>query len=145
VLVTQGGEVSITKVQAHKARAQNAQLGAQHAQIGAQNALLGAQQAQIGGSKRAARGSTGADRGLKMRRNSLRIVLLGVTVRLRVAKLARERGLTAYRMAKAARLPLTTAHRLVKRGAKVDRIDMRTIERLCVALHCEPGDLFERR
>jgi len=73
------------------------------------------------------------------------MILLGVTVRLRVAKLARERGLTAYRMAKAARLPLTTAHRLVKRGAKVDRIDMRTIERLCVALDCEPGDLFERR
>lgn len=61
-------------------------------------------------------------------------------MRLRVAELLRKRQMSARALAKTARIPTTTADRLAKGTMK--RLDLRLIERLCVALRCEPGELF---
>ena len=66
-------------------------------------------------------------------------------VRLRIGALLRERGKTAYWLAKAAGLPLSVAYRLAGRGGRVRRLDTVTIDRLCAALDCTPGDLFAYR
>jgi putative transcriptional regulator len=67
---------------------------------------------------------------------------LGAVVALRVDKLLKERGMTAHALAKVAGIPRTTAYRLA-RGRQIKRFDTRTIDRLCRALNCVPGDLFE--
>lgn len=61
---------------------------------------------------------------------------------MNVAKLLRKRGMTAYQLAKLSGLPLTSAYRLAKPGGTFRRIDARTVDRLCKALRCRPGDLF---
>jgi putative transcriptional regulator len=63
-------------------------------------------------------------------------------VLFRIAKLLRERGTTAYALSKAAGIPRSTAYRLA-RGRSLKRFDTRTIDKLCAALGCLPGDLFE--
>lgn len=50
--------------------------------------------------------------------------------------------MTAYQLAKLSGLPLTSAYRLAKPGGTFRRIDARTVDRLCKALRCRPGDLF---
>jgi putative transcriptional regulator len=68
---------------------------------------------------------------------------LGAMVRLRIGKLLRERGMTAYGLAKGAKLSTTVAYRLAGEGGRVRRLDTRTIDKLCRVLNCQPGDLFE--
>lgn len=49
--------------------------------------------------------------------------------------------LTVRELAKVANLPPSVVSRLLSN--KAVRIDYGTLERLCDALHCTPGDLFE--
>jgi len=65
-------------------------------------------------------------------------------LRLRLAKLLRERGMTPYALAKASGISLPHVYALVKQR-DLERISGRTIEALCRALRCQPGDLFEYR
>jgi putative transcriptional regulator len=65
-------------------------------------------------------------------------------LRLRLAKLLRERGMTPYALAKASGISLPHVYALVKQRY-VGRISGPTIEALCRALRCQPGDLFEYR
>jgi DNA-binding Xre family transcriptional regulator len=64
-------------------------------------------------------------------------------VRLRIGKLLKQRGMTAYALAKVARVPLSVAYRLAAPGERNRRLDTTTIDKLCHALSCHPGDLFE--
>jgi putative transcriptional regulator len=64
-------------------------------------------------------------------------------VRLRIGKLLHERGMTAYQLAKLTGVHVTTAYRLAKSSGAVRRLDTRTIDKLCTALRCHPGDLFD--
>jgi putative transcriptional regulator len=75
----------------------------------------------------------------QQRRRSFRPML-----RLRLAKLLRERGMTPYALAKASGISLPHVYALVKQR-DLERISGRTIEALCRALRCQPGDLFEYR
>jgi len=67
---------------------------------------------------------------------------LAAMVRLRVRKLLDRRRMSVYALAKATRIPMTTAYRLARGDVK--RVDVRLVDRLCAALNCDPGDLFER-
>ena len=64
-------------------------------------------------------------------------------LRYRIADILAERGWTAYRLAKETGINLTTAYRLAREGARVDRIEGKTLEDLCRALKVQPGDLLE--
>jgi len=66
-------------------------------------------------------------------------------VRLNVAKLLKKRGMTAYGLAKASGLPIASCYRLARPGGSFQRIEARTVDRLCKALRCRPGDLFVYR
>ncbi len=64
-------------------------------------------------------------------------------VTTRIRELAEKRGLTnAYQLQKATKLPPSMAARLFK--DEVDMIALRTIDTLCNALGCEPGELLVR-
>ncbi len=64
-------------------------------------------------------------------------------VTTRIRELAEKRGFTnAYQLQKATELPPSMAARLFK--DEVDMIALRTIDTLCNALGCEPGDLLVR-
>jgi len=65
-------------------------------------------------------------------------------MRLRVAEILAERGMTTYRLAQASggRISLTTAYRLAK-----DRwvcLPRDVLDALCDVLSVSPGELFER-
>ena len=66
----------------------------------------------------------------------------GGVVKLTIHKLLRARKLTAYQLAKLAGIPLSSAYRLARPGGVWRRIDARTVDRLCAALRCQPGELF---
>lgn len=69
--------------------------------------------------------------------------LLTAMIRWRIPDLLKERGWTAYRLAQETGLTVPAAYRLA-RGGPVKRIDADTLERLCEAFQCQPGDLLER-
>jgi DNA-binding Xre family transcriptional regulator len=66
-------------------------------------------------------------------------------VRLNVAKLLRKRHMTAYQLAKLSGLPIASCYRLARPGGTFRRIEARTVDELCKALRCRPGDLFVYR
>ena len=70
---------------------------------------------------------------------------LPTMVKLNVHKLLRQRGMTAYQLAKRAGIPMSAAYRLASQAGTFRRIEARTIDRLCAALRCAPGDLFTGR
>ncbi len=63
-----------------------------------------------------------------------------LTVRLAVSKLLEERNMSTAEFAQKAGLTYNQA--LAYRRGMYDRIDLKTIGRICEALGCEPGDLF---
>lgn len=63
-------------------------------------------------------------------------------ITLRVYECLRAKKWTAYRLAKEAKISITLAYRLARPGARFRRLDHDTLEKLCVALNCEPGDLL---
>ncbi len=63
-------------------------------------------------------------------------------VTTRIREMAEKRGITnAYQLQKATELPPSMAARLFK--DEVDMIALRTINTLCRALKCKPGELFK--
>jgi len=72
------------------------------------------------------------------------MVYLSRLVRLRLRTLLRQRDMTAYQLAKRARLSLTTIYRLTRKDGKFGRIEAQTLDKICGVLRCQPGDLFER-
>jgi putative transcriptional regulator len=62
-------------------------------------------------------------------------------IKLRIAELIAEKEWTAYRLAKAAELPFGTAYKLAEGTG--DSISLSVMEKVCAALECQPGDLFE--
>ena len=62
-------------------------------------------------------------------------------IKLRIPDLLAEKGWTAYRLAKAAQLPFGTAYKLAEGSG--DSISLSVMEKVCAALKCGPGDLFE--
>jgi putative transcriptional regulator len=63
-------------------------------------------------------------------------------VRLRIDELLKEAGRTVYWLGKQPGLTDMTVYRL--RHGKTGAIKFETIEALCKALQCQPGDLFDR-
>jgi len=65
-------------------------------------------------------------------------------VRLRVRELAELRGITRYALAKATGLSLPTIYQLAREDGAFKRLEASTIDLLCEALGCLPGELFVR-
>lgn len=63
-------------------------------------------------------------------------------VRLQVHRLLAAKRMTRYRLAKAAKIPPTTAYRVARADGVFGRIEADLIDRLCKVLDCTPGDLF---
>jgi DNA-binding Xre family transcriptional regulator len=66
-------------------------------------------------------------------------------VRLRLPELFKEKGLTAYEVARRSngRLAEASIYRLVRRRGEVSMVSAKTIEALCDVLDVGPGDLIE--
>ena len=65
-------------------------------------------------------------------------------VRLNLTGLLRTRGMTRYRLARASGLSLSAIYRLAARSGRFTRLEADTIDRLCGALRCTPGELIRR-
>ncbi len=65
-------------------------------------------------------------------------------VRLNLTALLRRRGTTRYALAKASGLSLSAIYRLAARSGRFTRLEADTIDRLCGALRCTPGELIRR-
>ncbi len=63
---------------------------------------------------------------------------------MRLAELLAEREMSAYALAKRAGLSLSTIYRLTGRNGHFHRIEADTLDRLCAAFRCMPGDLLVR-
>jgi putative transcriptional regulator len=63
-------------------------------------------------------------------------------IRIHVGELAKQRGLTIKALAERAGVAYNTAHALYT--ARATRIDLDTLDRMCVVLGVEPGDLLIR-
>jgi putative transcriptional regulator len=62
-------------------------------------------------------------------------------IKLKVQEIAKEKGIeSGYQLHKIAGLKPPTAYRLFRNEAK--QISLETLEKICFALECEPGDLF---
>lgn len=66
-------------------------------------------------------------------------------MKLGIAKLLKDRGITRYRFAKMTGLSLTTAYKLASRDGRFERLEARTIDAVCEALDCQPGDFITYR
>lgn len=72
-------------------------------------------------------------------------------VRLRLASLLKERGWTAYELAKETErrpgltLTMSRAYRLAGEDGRFSRIEEAVLDRLCEVLDTTPGDLLEYR
>ncbi len=64
-------------------------------------------------------------------------------VRLRVAALMRDRGVSAYRLSRGSGLAYPTAYRLSQPSGKFGRLEVDTLNRLCEFFHVQPGELIE--
>ncbi len=65
-------------------------------------------------------------------------------VRLDLTALLRTRGLTRYALAKRSGLSLSAIYRIAGRSGRFTRLEADTIDRLCSALRCTPGELIRR-
>lgn len=65
-------------------------------------------------------------------------------VRLDLTALLRTRGLTRYALAKRSGLSLSAIYRIAGRSGRFTRLEADTIDRLCRALRCTPGELIRR-
>jgi putative transcriptional regulator len=64
-------------------------------------------------------------------------------IRLTLLERLRQDDKSIYWLAKATGLRYATLHRLATK--EVEKIDLRVLEKICVALRCEPGELLEMR
>lgn len=63
---------------------------------------------------------------------------------LRLRQLLDKRKMTPYALAKASGLSLPTVYRLARPDGHFTQLAAGTIEKLCAALRCKPGDLIVR-
>jgi DNA-binding Xre family transcriptional regulator len=62
-------------------------------------------------------------------------------LRLKVKEIAKSKGIeTAYQLKEAAKLSPSTAYRLFNNT--VSTITLDTLKKVCLALDCDPGDIF---
>lgn len=62
-------------------------------------------------------------------------------IKIRIKEIAKSRGIkNAHRLQLAAELSPAAASRFWK--TEIEKISMETLDRLCKALECQPGDLF---
>ncbi|MDQ6830160.1 MAG: helix-turn-helix transcriptional regulator [Gemmatimonadota bacterium] len=64
-------------------------------------------------------------------------------IRFRLPEVLARRGWTPYRLAQETGLTVPTAYRLANPGLRFGRFTADTIERLCVALEVQPGELLQ--
>jgi DNA-binding Xre family transcriptional regulator len=64
-------------------------------------------------------------------------------VKLKVAALLKERGLTAYALAKETALTEPRAYRLASEDGQFDRLEHDAINELCAFFKVQPGELLE--
>lgn len=64
-------------------------------------------------------------------------------VRLKVAQLLRDRGLTAYQLAKETGFTQPRAYRLASEDGAFDRLEADALNRLCAFFGVQPGELLE--
>jgi putative transcriptional regulator len=64
-------------------------------------------------------------------------------LRFHLAAILKEKGWTPYRLAQETGLTVPTAYRLADPAMRFGRFTTDTLERLCVALDVQPGDLLE--
>jgi putative transcriptional regulator len=62
-------------------------------------------------------------------------------INVKLKELLDEREMTLYKLAKETGISYNNLHRIVTKKAKVMSFDV--LEKICVALDCEPNDLFE--
>jgi putative transcriptional regulator len=65
-------------------------------------------------------------------------------VRLRLRQVLKERRKTAYWLARETGISTNTVYRLASKSGRFHRIEARSLDLICKALGCEPGELFER-
>jgi putative transcriptional regulator len=64
-------------------------------------------------------------------------------IRWKIDKILEKKGWTPHRLATVVGLTPPVAYRLVKPGAKAQRVDASTLSSLCKAFDCQPGALLE--
>lgn len=64
-------------------------------------------------------------------------------MRWKISELLEKRGWTAYRLAQETGITVPAVYRLAKQQAQMGRVEGDTLDRLCAALDCQPGDLLE--
>jgi DNA-binding Xre family transcriptional regulator len=64
-------------------------------------------------------------------------------IRFRLGELLKLRGWTPYRLSQATGLTVPTAYRLADPEQQFGRFTTDTLDRLCMALNVQPGDLLE--
>ena len=69
--------------------------------------------------------------------------IISFMVRLNVARLLKERGLTAYELAKQTELTEPRAYRLANKRGEFERLEQDAINELCAFFDVQPGELLE--
>ena len=64
-------------------------------------------------------------------------------VRWRLGEALRKRGWTAYRLSRETGITMPAVYRLARDRGQMGRVEGRTLDKLCAALECQPGDLLE--
>jgi len=64
-----------------------------------------------------------------------------MAIRLRLAELMDQRGMSGYALAQKAGLTPSAIYKLLRAGT-FDRMRADTLDRICAALECQPGDLL---
>lgn len=64
-------------------------------------------------------------------------------VRWKVREVLKQKGWTAYRLAKEAGITAPAIYRLAQQNAQMGRVNGETLDRLCAALGVQPGELLE--
>ncbi len=64
-------------------------------------------------------------------------------IRFKLAELLKARGWTAYRLAQETGFSMPRAYKLAAGDAQFAHYRTETLDRLCAALHAQPGDLLE--
>jgi DNA-binding Xre family transcriptional regulator len=72
----------------------------------------------------------------------------GMTVKLFVQDIAKERGFNMASLQREARIPMATIQRYWhgkgQKGDPLKSVDLENLDRLCAALNCEVGDIIKR-
>jgi putative transcriptional regulator len=63
-----------------------------------------------------------------------------MTIKLRLAELLKESGHTRYWLFKETKIRYATLLKMLEGKSK--RLELAAIEKICIALQCQPGDLF---